>query len=228
MGGVLTLAHPLLPSGEMCMGCGWTARDTDFTRVRVIEVSNGGATRAMGAEEGAFSGIPFWQAQLMKGLKITGVGGSDNHDPSLGSDVPSAVGMPTTLVEASALSEAAILEGILRGRVAIDLDGTDGRTLDLVARAGEACARMGGELIARRGAKVDFEVIVAGVAEGLIEVIRDGEVVLGPADPRIVAGAPDPTFTLTADGAPHWIRINVRDAARRLILIGNPIYLRGE
>jgi hypothetical protein len=32
-------------------------------------------------------------------------------------------------------------------------------------------------------------------------------------------------FVLQTDGAAHWVRINVRDGAGRLILIGNPIYL---
>jgi len=226
MEGLLTLAHPLLPSGEMCMGCGWTARDTDFSRVKAIEISNGGATRAMGGEEGPFSGIPFWHAQLTKGLRITGIGGSDNHDPSLAPDVASAVGMPTTVIEASALCESAILEGIRRGRVAVDLDGTGDRTLDLRARVGDRGARMGGELIARRGERVDFEIVITGVAEGRVEVICDGEIAQGPADPQVVAAA-NPTFSLTADGQSHWTRINIRDGAGRLILIGNPVYLQG-
>jgi hypothetical protein len=227
MAGVFAIAHPLLPSGELCMGCGWTARDTDFSRVRVIEVSNGGAARATGNEEGAFSGIPFWHARLMEGLRITGVGGSDNHDPSLAPDIASAVGMPTTLVEATELSETAIMAGILAGRVAIDLDGAKDRSLDFVARLGEASACMGDEIFAPAGVVVEFEVQVRGVEAGRLEVIVDGVVTEGPSDPTLDKSFADPTFNFTADGADHWIRLNVRDRAGRLILIGNPIYLNG-
>jgi hypothetical protein len=227
MEGVFAIAHPLLPSGELCMGCGWTARDTDFSRVKVIEVSNGGAARATGNEEGAFSGIPFWHARLMEGLRITGVGGSDNHDPSLAPDIASAVGMPTTIVEATELSETAIMAGILAGRVAIDLDGAKDRSLDFVARLGEASACMGDEIFAPAGVVVEFEVQVRGVEAGRLEVIVDGVVTEGPSDPTLDKSFADPTFNFTADGADHWIRLNVRDRAGRLILIGNPIYLNG-
>ena len=228
MGGLLAVNHPLLPSGEMCMGCGWTARDTDFSRVQVIEVSNGGATRAMGGEEGSFSGIPFWEALLNQGLRITGVGGSDNHDPSLGRDTPSAVGMPTTVIEASELSETAILEAIRRGRVAIDLDGTADRTLDFTARTGGCAASMGGTLVAGAGETVDFEVIVHGAPEGRIEPIHDGEIIAASQGTANDAGETRARFSLVADGSPHWTRINLRDGFGRLTMIGNPIYWVGE
>jgi hypothetical protein len=135
--------------------------------------------------------------------------------------------MPTTIVEATELSETAIMAGILRGRVAIDLDGARDRSLDFAARVGEASARMGGEIIAASGDAVEFEAQVRGVEAGKLEVIADGAVAPWPSDPTLGEGRADPIFTFTADGADHWIRLNVRDGAGRLILIGNPIYLRG-
>ncbi len=211
--GLLSVCHPSVPSGEACMGCGWTAPDTDFSRVEVIEVINGGATRAMGGDaEGPFSGVPFWHEQLNRGFRITGVGGSDNHDPSLAPDTPSAVGKPTTLVEADELSEIAILAAIRAGRVAIDLDGTNHRTLDLIAHAGGAPASMGGTLAARPGERVAFEALVEG--GGAVEAWCDGEVI-----------AREPRFEIAADGRAHWVRVNVRAPDGRLLMIGNPIYL---
>ncbi len=41
-GGLLSINHPALPSGEACMGCGWSNKATDFTRVQAIEAINGG------------------------------------------------------------------------------------------------------------------------------------------------------------------------------------------
>ncbi len=215
MNGLLSICHPSAPSGEACMGCGWTAANTDFSRVEVIEIVNGGATRAMeGDDEGPFSGVPLWHEQLNRGLRITGIGGSDNHDPSLAPEVPSAVGRPTTLIEAAELSETAILAGIRGGRVAIDLEGTSDRTLDLIARSGGASAVMGGALTAKAGESVEFEVQVQGLAACRIEVIRDSEIVADQA-----------RFSLAADGAAHWVRVNLRDGDGRLLMIGNPIYL---
>ena len=225
VGGLLAVNHPCLPSGEMCMGCGWTAPATDFSRVQAIEVANGGAERFMGGEEGPFSGIPFWHSRLNEGHRITGIGGSDNHDASLARDVFSAIGMPTTVIWAECLSEAAILEGIRLGRVAIDLDGTNEARLDLTARAGDRMAMMGGELATAAGDEVAFEAEVTAPAAGRLEVIMDGEAVTGPMDPATSPGTTTLAFTLRADGASHWVRLNVRDEAGRLALIGNPIYL---
>ena len=53
--GIFSINHPGLPSGESCMGCGWTVPNTDFSRVAAIEIANGDAG------EGPGSGIPFWQ-----------------------------------------------------------------------------------------------------------------------------------------------------------------------
>lgn len=75
--GILSINHPGLPSGESCMGCGWTVPNTDFSRVTAVEVVNGNLA------EGPGSGISFWQEQLNKGFRLTGVGGSDNHDADL-------------------------------------------------------------------------------------------------------------------------------------------------
>jgi hypothetical protein len=143
----------------------------------------------------------------------------------LAPDVFSAIGKPTTLIHAPSLCEAAILEAIRLGRVAIDLDGTPDRTLDLTASCAGAKAVMGGELTVGAGDEAAFEVTVHGVASGMIEVIRDGEIVGGPADASISPAAAKRMFVLQTDGAAHWVRINVRDGAGRLILIGNPIYL---
>lgn len=122
--GLISINHPGLPSGEACMGCGWTAK-TDFARIPAIEAINGVNS------EGPLSGIAFWEARLNAGFRITAVGGSDNHDAGL----PAArgVGTPTTVVWAENLSQDAILEGIRQGRAFVDVQGTRDRLLDVRA-----------------------------------------------------------------------------------------------
>lgn len=122
--GLISINHPGLPSGEACMGCGWTAK-TDFARIPAIEAINGVNS------EGPLSGIAFWEARLNAGFRITAVGGSDNHDAGL----PSArgVGTPTTVVWAANLSQDAILDGIRQGRTFVDVQGTRDRLLDVRA-----------------------------------------------------------------------------------------------
>ncbi|MET3664850.1 CehA/McbA family metallohydrolase [Caulobacter sp. 1776] len=217
-GGVFSINHPAVPSGEQCMGCGWTAKDTDYGAVQSIEVANGGNEKALGGFEGILSGVPFWEAQLNQGRRITAVGGSDNHDAGIPHDKPSAVGRPATVIYAEGLSADAILAGLRAGRVFIDLDGTRDRLLDLAAKAGGAEAVMGGVLTVKPGQAVTFQAAVTGADAKGLEIVRDGRVMTPPVDA-------DGRFQLTVDQA-GWVRLNVRDATGRLLMIGNPIYLR--
>jgi len=217
-GGVFSINHPAVPSGEQCMGCGWTAKDTDFDAVQAIEVANGGNEKMLGGFEGMLSGMSFWEAQLNLGRRITAIGGSDNHDAGIPHDKPSAIGRPATVIHAEGLSNAAILAGLRAGRVFIDLDGTRDRMLDLLARADGLEVAMGGVLTATPGERVSFVATVAGVDPAGLEVVQDGARIV----PEILAAG---EFSIRMGQRPGWVRVNVRDGAGRLLLIGNPIYL---
>lgn len=216
-GGVFSINHPAVPSGEICMGCGWTAKDTDYDAVQAIEVANGGNEKALGGFEGVLSGAPFWEAQLNQGRRIAAIGGSDNHDAGIPHDKPSAIGRPTTVIYAEGLSPDAILAGLKAGRVFIDLDGTRDRLLDLHARVGVAEAVMGGVLPVQIGQIVNFQANLVGLDAKGLEIIRDGRIVSPPIDG-------EGRFSLPIDKG-GWVRLNVRDAEGRLLMIGNPIYL---
>jgi hypothetical protein len=217
-GGVFSINHPAVPSGEQCMGCGWTAKDTDYDAVQAIEVANGGNEKAQGGFEGLLSGVPFWEAQLNQGRRITAIGGSDNHDAGIPHDQPTAVGRPTTVIHAEGLSPEALLAGLRAGRVFIDLDGTRDRVLDLSAAVGGRGAVMGGALTAKPGETVTFVARVAGVDPAGLEVIQDGARIA----PAISAAG---GFEVRMGARAGWVRVNVRDKAGRLLMIGNPIYL---
>ena len=116
-GGLFSVNHPSIPYGEQCMGCGWIAADTDWRHVQAIEIVNGGVLAYSDAGDGVFSGMPFWQARLNAGYRITGIGGSDNHDAGIDPKKPAAVGRPTTVVYAARpVATPAILDGIRSGR----------------------------------------------------------------------------------------------------------------
>ncbi|MCJ2181498.1 CehA/McbA family metallohydrolase [Novosphingobium sp. 1949] len=248
-GALLSINHPEIPTGEACLGCGWSAPDTDFSLLDAIEVANGGvAADAKGHfDDGEGSGTQWWERLLNRGYHLTGIGGSDNHDPVDGhagsSPVgeQSPVGTPATAVEAADLSQPAILAGVRAGRVFIDLTGAHhDHGLDLEAKASSgARVAMGGTL--RLGAKdtVRGAVLVRGLAGARVDLILDGRhlplgagAVVG-AD-AIGAGAGDGwarvSFAFAARDlakgqAGHWLRADVRDAAGTRLLIGNPIYL---
>ncbi|PYX99761.1 MAG: phosphotransferase [Acidobacteria bacterium] len=129
-GALFSINHPGAPTGEVCMGCGWRPKAWDMRLVSAVEAVNGGA------EEGPYSGVPFWEQQLSAGYRATAIGGSDNHNPDLPPDKPGSVGSPTTVVYASELSVPGILAGIHSGRVFVDLTGSQDRLLDFTAQAG--------------------------------------------------------------------------------------------
>lgn len=218
-GGLLSINHPGLPSGELCMGCGWTAPSTDYGRIAAIEVVNGAAA------EGPLSGMAFWEAQLSQGRRITAIAGSDNHDPTIQAPKATAVGSPMTVVRAAELSQPAILSAIRKGHVFIDVAGSGDRVLDLSARIGAAEAQMGDELQARAGAKLALKVRVAGVPGGRLVLAGNGAAPVG--EPDLYVTSSDHTFDLELTSAGQgWVRVDVRSPDGKLVLIGNPIYLR--
>lgn len=219
----VSINHPLVPPGEICMGCRWQPQPgVDYTRLQAVEVVNGADA------ETPISGIPFWHDRLNDGHRLTGIGGSDSHDP--GTQVSrigaSKLATPTTVVYARALTQQAILDGIRDGRVFVDVQGTRERSLDVIARAGGDTARMGDTLALAAGAEAAFEIEVGGVAGGRVEVIVDGaradallpDAVIAELDIR-------KRFRWRSDGRRHWLRVDVRDAEGRLALVGNPIYV---
>lgn len=220
-GAIVSINHPNVPSGETCMGCGWMPKPAaDMSRVQAIEVVNGNDV------ESPKAGVSFWQRQLQQGFRLTAIGGSDTHDVTAKDPGPATgrIGVPTTVVHASALSIEAIVAGIRAGNVFVDTAGTRDRLLEFSASSGSSKATMGGTLAAKAGQDVEYQVRIANVAGGRVEVVRDG-VISAPANAAIADDEHRLSFSVRGDGARHWVRINVRDRDGKLVLIGNPIYL---
>ncbi len=217
--GLFSINHPGLPSGEACMGCGWTVPNTDFSRVTAIEVINGNLA------EGPGSGISLWQEQLNKGFRLTGIGGSDNHDTDLPPDTRSAVGRPTTVIYSPELSEHAILNAVRAGHVSIDAEGTRDRVLEFEAKAGANTAVMGDSINAPSGQQIHFTVRLIALQGAYPEIVLDGQstTLLDKSESR----KPDETreFDYVSDGKRHWLRVNARSREGSLQMVGNPIYL---
>jgi len=217
-GAIVSINHPRVPTGEACMGCGWSPNPAvDMSLLQAIEVVNGYDA------ESDTAGLPFWEEQLQLGHRLTAIGGSDTHDvTSKTQPPPGQIGIPTTVVYASELSTDAIIAGIRAGNVFIDTKGTRDRMLTFTATQENKRATMGQQLQLGSRRSVTFDVRVTKLAGGTIEVIRDGAVTR-----RSPVPAPDHalTFVETFDDKRHWLRTNVRDAQGKLALIGNPIYI---
>lgn len=213
-GGLISINHPGLPSGEACMGCGWTAK-TDDGRIPAVEAINGTIS------SGPLSGIGFWEARLNEGRRITAVGGSDNHDPGL--QGARGVGTPTTVVRADNLSHDAILAGVRAGHVFVDVEGTGERRLEVTAQAAGRSAGMGDVLTVPPDEDVRVEIRVAGVAGGRIEFRGDPKLIPLPPIP-VPEGEGVVTVAIAGAGAARWFRADVRGPNGKLWLLGNPIY----
>lgn len=226
-GGVISINHPGQPSGEACMGCGWTAKDTDFSRIQAVEAVNGGSLRLPRGAESPIGGIPFWEARLNGGLRVTAVGGSDNHDVDVDPATGQGVGFPTTVVHAAELSQPAVLAAIRAGHVFVDVTGSRDKLLEVTASSGGRTAEMGDALAAPAGAPVRVAIHVAHAAGGSLSLAGDGP---KPklADAALASDDETRGFEVTGDGARHWLRVDVRGPDGRLWILGNPIYLNAR
>lgn len=213
LGALISINHPEAPTGELCMGCGWTPKSAvDMNLVTAVEAVNGGSEL-----EGTL-GIPFWDKQLNEGHRLTGVGGSDNHNALSAPDRPSAVGNPTTVVYATELSTPAILAGIRVGHVFVDATASPGRLLTMTGRTADATAQMGDFLEAAPQSSVNFTVQTSGADEGKITLIEDGQVLANTMKGTLNA-------QWVSDGHRHWFRPEVNGTDGKLWMIGNPIYI---
>lgn len=223
-GGLVSINHAGVPSGEQCMGCGWSVADLPPGAVSSVEVVNGGTLAATGSADNPAQGFALWEKLLDKGEHVTGIGGSDNHDADTPTGQPSAIGTPTTVVYMHDLSVPGLLDGIRSGRAFIDVFGTRDSLLDLSATARGEHAAMGQTLHVADGGSVRFALRLKGVTTGSVQLVVDGR--SPPAYRAVIAGGTARALAnWRSDGKRHWIRADVRDDRGRLLLIGNPIYI---
>lgn len=220
-GAIASINHADAPTGEICMGCGWTPRTPiNMHLFNGIEVING--SRLVSTD--------FWDAQLAKGFRLAALGGSDNHNAQIPLTHAGSIGSPTTVVEADNLSVAAILKGIQNERTFVDVEGTHDRMIDLQAQdvvSGHesASAVMGQNLPARPSDSISIRVHVLACPQATLHLLLDGHEIPAFA-PHAIASADDsPAFSWTADGRMHWLRAEVRDDHNALLLISSPIYI---
>lgn len=219
MHAILSINHPNAPTGEICMGCGWTPKESvDPHLIHSIEAVNGGA------EEGQYSGIGFWEKYLNQGYRITAIGGSDNHNAQIPAAGKSAIGSPTTVIYANDLSVTSILDGIRKGHVFIDLSASHDRFLEASAEDGNQRATVGDALRAPAGSTIRISAHILSCQGNQLRFLLDGRPI---ASLNASITQPDQTIALTlpADGKRHWLRPDIITPEGKLILLGNPIYL---
>jgi hypothetical protein len=217
-GGIASINHADAPGGEICMGCAWAPpAPVDMRQFTAIEVINGGGEMLSSAD--------MWEKQIRAGMRLTAIGGSDNHNALAEPGHAGAIGYPTTVVEAKELSVAAILAGIRAGHVFIDLTASGEKLIELGARDGNAEAHMGDALAAASSDVVKIELHVVACPSTVVHLLVDGTEHDPSATMPVAHGDETLHTTWTSDGGRHWIRVEVRDRKGKLLLLGNPVYI---
>ena len=219
LGALASINHPADPTGEMCMGCGWSPKHFDMRLADAVEAVNGGDS------QDPFNNVGFWRRQLNAGLRLPAIGGSDNHRPEAPPQVHDFPGNPTTVVYATELSVPAILTAIRQGHVFIDTTDSRNRLLEVTATANGQTAHMGDLLNAPAGTTLALTIHTAACEGSKVEFLLDGKTT--EALPQQSIDATDKTIQATwpSDGAQHWLETDVLTPEGKLQLLGNPIYL---
>ena len=171
-GAIFIINHPKLDlgDGDFCIGCPWEFGEAGIENVSGIELATG-----------AYDYLPvfgrqvlaMWDGMLDEGHRITGTGGSDDHDaPTEPGPQDSQMGTPCTVVWAEELSEAAIIEGVRRGRVVVKLRGPDDPMVELTALGDDGASGMIGDTV--RAARVTLVGRVTGGAGMTLSLWRNG------------------------------------------------------
>lgn len=210
--------HPTLELGDNCLGCAWRHDATPWSKVAGLEIITGKWDAV--AHVFVPPAIRLWDEQLDAGARIAAIGGSDDHRAGAGTgpfDTP--VGSPTTLVYATELSEAAILEGIRRGRTIVQLRGPDDPFVEVSLDG----AQIGDEVEGVETARV--AVTITGGAGTFVQLWRDGERV-GEQVP-VASDAFTHTFTDAPGAADRRYRVELIDDTNRRVVVTSHIYVRG-
>jgi hypothetical protein len=214
-GALVSINHPSSFGDPWCVGCHWDYARVDYSTFDTMEVWNGGWADVETANE---SNIAFWTDLLDAGVRLTAITGTDSHGPA--DDDDATLGF--TSVYAAEASEAAILEGIRRGRAVL----SRGPTLSFRARGSDGVeVRVPGETIS--DGPIELEVDVAGLdgPATLWFVTSEAAVVLGdggPGDIRVSGATSTPR---------RWWRLEVRAGSAPngdMLVVTNPVFVEGS
>ena len=215
-GGIISINHPGVPSGENCMGCGWQIENIPDKVITAVEVLNGGSMKY--SIEGSIEGWDQWHKMLNIGQHVTAIGGSDDHHAA-------TIGTPVTVIYMKELSVQGLIDGIRSGRVFIDIEGNKDHFLDLSATNKENRAEyMGGTLKVKSSDTISLTAFVKGVSGGKIEFIIDGKI-SSTLSREISSNDQKIQVKWETDNTRHTIYVKVRDKEGKLVLVGNPIYI---
>lgn len=207
-GQVFVIAHPQADGEPGCTGCSWRFGEMMPGNARVIEIWNG----PWGCDSNNEKALALWYDWLNQGLRLAATAGSDAHGSR---DYASGPGF--NVIYAEALSEAALLEGVLAGRLYL----SSGPRLVFQAQDDEGVAWMLGDTVTRP----------ATFAVHWCDCPLDAElrvIVNGRPLHTLTAGVEGVhTWSLTPDQA-DWVTMEIRDKSGVMLAFSNPIFLERD
>jgi hypothetical protein len=164
-GALVSINHPSLDLGDVCIGCAWTNEIPDG--VDGVEIETGGYRQSgFIFGEGARD---FWDRLLDDGSHAAPLGGSDDHRAGVDLEAfGSPVGDPTTMIFAKAQTTTALLDGIRCNRTVVKLQGPDDPMIDLQTTPERDC-----DTVTADGDVVLRATITSGVGKR-VRIMKDG------------------------------------------------------
>jgi hypothetical protein len=163
-GALVSINHPVLDVGDLCIGCAWK-HDYDAAQIDAVEIATTGWDKA--GQIFSETAIQFWDALCAQGHHVAAIGGSDDHRAGVDLGVfDSAVGDPTTMVEADGLGVAAIVKGVRSGRTVVKLQGPSDPMIELTS------AGLSGDIV--RAANPTLRAKVTGGTGHELRFVQDG------------------------------------------------------
>ncbi len=221
-----SINHPRFPSGELCMGCGWTFDTSllDAGLIQGVEVANGEDIGSV------FSGLPFWLQQLEQGRRLTAVAGSDNHHADQEEKTRNYLGRPTNVVYAKGLSTQAITTALLQGHAYIDFaaqgDSSPKREIELEASVNHQTFMMGDSIEIKEGTQNVAIHLRLSNAQGARARLHTSPQLQAPTEMGLIERAIETkAFNITPPSGHSWFFLELHDENGRLSLMTNPIYI---
>jgi hypothetical protein len=204
-----SINHPT----ALCDGCNWSYGD-DWAPMDSVEIWNG---QWDVTDEAA---LKKWDALLLTGSRITAIGSSDSHVPPSdkqgGSN--STVGLPTTFVGASAMTQERLLDGIREHRVFVAAKP------EYFISFSMKHVGIGDEATLKNDRPSDFTIQTDKVPVGSkITVILNGKIVN-----YYTISAPNSfshTFRLIFN-TNSYVRVEIRQPDGRMLAFTNPIFIK--
>ena len=204
LGGLAIINHPFFPDTVNRFKFG--VRHFDG-----IEVWNG---RWDARNERA---LAWWDALLRQGRPTLAVAASDTHTAA---PSPNQLGRPRTVVQASGLSRAGIMQGLRRGRAYLVADRPI--SLMLTARVGRASAGIGDTLAVANEQAIAVAFELRNALAGIITLHSDQGVL---ATSPVALGSPTVVRWPLRGARPRYLRVEVRTAQGTMLALTNPIWV---